>query len=458
MRDGGYLIAAASYDPYNFLSPSMYMIRTNLNGDTLWTKNIRKDEIGLEPIQMRKVSDNRIIIGGNTDCNNGLCHNFFLCLMDTLADTIWIKTYIPTPYHYSIFSDVIISNDKGFLAVGDAAVTDTCSLLIADYGTKAEILKTDPDGNLNWQITTGGDTATFTGAVSAIQTIDGNFMIAGYTSVYDQFEVHDAYLASISESGIVQWEKIYGTFGVYDGLRTIINTSDNNFLAGGYKQDSNHFWKQWIIDVNGNGDEKWDKTFGIDSQQNASLWKTQITYDSQLVYIGGQSHFGLNIEGTIMKISVAGDLLWSNTYRYPNDSYDDYFYDFTQTKDSGFIIVGTCHPYTQDVWLLKLDEYGCLLPGCQLSTGIADIVDNDVPFLINPNPASDYFIVQRSQISKSSVSIAIYDALGRSVQSKSFPSEEHTIRFNTGNWLEGMYLVQMKKGDEQWIKKIMIVH
>ncbi|MFN9392652.1 MAG: T9SS type A sorting domain-containing protein, partial [Flavobacteriales bacterium] len=39
-----------------------------------------------------------------------------------------------------------------------------------------------------------------------------------------------------------------------------------------------------------------------------------------------------------------------------------------------------------DTWILKTDEYGCLIPGCHVS--VEELEEADQSFLVGPNPAS----------------------------------------------------------------------
>jgi hypothetical protein len=70
-------------------------------------------------------------------------------------------------------------------------------------------------------------------------------------------------------------------------------------------------------------------------------------------------------------------------------------YDVKETKDNGFIIAGESFDRTyqdsvpQQAWLLKVDQYGCLVPGCQLvNTGEVSVKKPDL--VIYPNPTIDY--------------------------------------------------------------------
>ena len=78
--------------------------------------------------------------------------------------------------------------------------------------------------------------------------------------------------------------------------------------------------------------------------------------------------------GWLAKISPQGDSLWSRYYSYvhPANAHSQTFYDLKETSDGGFIMAGeskeliTVIGYPQSGWLVKVDQYGCLVPGCHL--------------------------------------------------------------------------------------------
>ena len=85
-----------------------------------------------------------------------------------------------------------------------------------------------------------------------------------------------------------------------------------------------------------------------------------------------------NVNGWILKISAEGDSIWSRQYHYvvsPSDLH--HIYDIETTNDGGFIMCGQAGdmfhnpPPGQQGWLIKTDEYGCIVPGCQI--GIEDV-------------------------------------------------------------------------------------
>ncbi len=105
--------------------------------------------------------------------------------------------------------------------------------------------------------------------------------------------------------------------------------------------------------------------------------------------------------GWLVKINDNGEFLWKRHYQFfkPEETlYENhYFQDVFETNDFGFIACGEATP--QDFspvfepkrsWLVKMDEYGCLVPGCQEEDpNSIDELDFEVQLKTFPNPTTD---------------------------------------------------------------------
>ena len=77
--------------------------------------------------------------------------------------------------------------------------------------------------------------------------------------------------------------------------------------------------------------------------------------------------------------------------------------DVLPTPDGGFIAVGVAYnlaipsggSYSQDVWVIKTDSFGCIEPGCQLIQGMETQITNLRDALaVAPNPVASGGVVQ----------------------------------------------------------------
>jgi hypothetical protein len=99
--------------------------------------------------------------------------------------------------------------------------------------------------------------------------------------------------------------------------------------------------------------------------------------------------------GVILKLNTSESKEWVRFYKHPEVVQDwttDYnLYDIKPTSDGGFVSAGWfAHSIdnTQDTWVIKVDSFGCLVPGCEL-TSVPKIERSITALNIYPNPANE---------------------------------------------------------------------
>ena len=182
----------------------------------------------------------------------------------------------------------------------------------------------------------------------------------------------------------IQWDKTYGGNG-FENLISLKQTLNGGYVIGGISdsgisgdksQVSRGNLDYWIINLDGNGNKIWDKTFG--GSEEDILYSLQQTSDGGFI-LGGGSKSGISGDksesnrGTIftydvwiIKIDASGNKLWDKTY---GGSSDDGIVALHQTSDGGYILgCQSDSPLdgdkTQasngwaDFWIVKLDSNG----------------------------------------------------------------------------------------------------
>ncbi|MCB9265158.1 MAG: hypothetical protein H6558_09055 [Lewinellaceae bacterium] len=141
-------------------------------------------------------------------------------------------------------------------------------------------------------------------------------------------------------------------------------------------------WHNYAFKLDSSRHEEWG-VLVRDSFQAIS-YNNQLTSGIEVQDGSGYAVAGNLIEGTpedglyvgvLAKISSDGVLLWKRYYQHiPSQNTRHYINDLAQAPDGGFIMVGevrdTINAPRQQGWLLKVDEYGCLVPGCELVSGV----------------------------------------------------------------------------------------
>ena len=113
-NDGGFVIIGSTESSGAGLS-DVYLIRTDSDGDTLWTRTYGgTDHEHGNSIQ--QVSDGGFIIVGNTGSFSVDNYNIYLIRIDQNGDTLWTKTYGGVEFDEG--ESVRHTNDDGFIIAG----------------------------------------------------------------------------------------------------------------------------------------------------------------------------------------------------------------------------------------------------------------------------------------------------------------------------------------------------
>ncbi|MFK7798039.1 MAG: T9SS type A sorting domain-containing protein, partial [Aureispira sp.] len=173
-------------------------------------------------------------------------------------------------------------------------------------------------------------------------------------------------------------------------------------------------------------------------------------------------------DALVAKLSPNGDSLWGRRYHYFEQLWSRHeIFDAEQTKDGGFLICGQAQGSGQGAyqqgWLLKLDQHGCLVPGCHLpdtTTSILPIqAQPQAQLKLYPNPAVDYLNVwyRNKQIGEE-LTFRVLDAQGRVLQSHTTRDiSDKTYIFPVWELLGGWYVLEVRQdgvlvGSEVFVK------
>jgi regulation of enolase protein 1 (concanavalin A-like superfamily) len=112
--DGGYIIGGKTFS-YGAGSADMYMVKTDSNGDTLWTRTYggALADLGEE---LRQTTDGGFIIAGRTESFGAGEKDFYLVKTDAMGDTLWTSTY--GGFNYEYCNSVQQTTDGNFIALG----------------------------------------------------------------------------------------------------------------------------------------------------------------------------------------------------------------------------------------------------------------------------------------------------------------------------------------------------
>ncbi len=245
---------------------------------------------------------------------------------------------------------------------------------------------------VEWVKTFGGTNED--SALSVVESTDGGYVLAGYTQSTDgdisdkTATDSDFWALKLTKEGTISWSKTYG--GSDDErAEKIITTKDGGYILVGYNRSSDGdvtvnegLQDYWIIKIDASGTLQWQKSFGFPGIDRAfSVIQTSddgffVTgfFDVSLSNGGGndgpvagkntQKHGVGEFWG--IKLNAAGDKEWR---RYFGGSDNDRSYDVIQTKDNGYLMIGSTESPSgdfdisinngaYDYWVVKIDSTG----------------------------------------------------------------------------------------------------
>lgn len=206
----------------------------------------------------------------------------WLVKLNANLDTLWTKTY---DLGYEEGGEDIKPFQNGYLMIVNST-TGLINFPVPYYTSFSNILYIEQNGNILKQLTFNTDTINFFSKIKL--TNDGGAILIGSTSMYDNnLGGRDIFLVKLNSSADVEWTKVYGGFGKYDGGNDILQATDGSYYLAAYSQtqftSSVDNW--WLMRLNSNGDTlytKWLITYPNNDDPASMLFAS----DGSLVVAG----------------------------------------------------------------------------------------------------------------------------------------------------------------------------
>ena len=392
--DGTYTVAIATYGAVGL--DSIHLYHFDSNGDTISTHFVSAD-VSQGVRDCVGTPDGGYLIAGfctlNADPYVGCA-----CLRKVTAqgEELWRRTWPQYQYIYSIRP----MSDGSYLLGGNRPNTFNPTCLI----------KVDGNGDQQWVRFTGGHASG--GTAQTIELPNGNYIIPISWLPADSIPVGLIRFAAVlcmDPAGSVVWQRDLHFELEARAIHVLNMNNDEFFVIGSYEQTPR------------------------DPDSATSLWR----------------------------MNVDGDTLYTRKYWY----YGGYAaenlatYGINRTSDGGLIMIGAVRqsttgeqPLLYSTWVLKLDEHGCLTPGCH-TVGVADYeMALQNALVLAPNPAREQVQVTLQLPDgyplEGAVHAMLLDAQGKEVLQQNVSTNTGELRgmLDVGGLPAGLYYLHLHDG------------
>jgi len=272
--DNGFILTGHT-NSFNADSVDILLIRTDPSGNDLWIKTIGGpgEQYGSS---VQQTSDGGFIVSGYTIIDSLHHSNALILNVDSTGNIIHLKEFDRGDYDYA--ESVIQTINGGYAFCGRTAP--------ASVSYDAWLVCADASGNPYCDKTFGGSNSEY--GTSIQQTSDGGFIISGTTYSYSAGSA-DIWLVRTDGSGDTIWTKSFGGIGTELG-ESVYETIDGGFVITGYTTSFGSGRDIWVVRTDDSGDTLWTKIIaGSSGEQGFAIQQTQ---DGGYIIAGETSSYG----------------------------------------------------------------------------------------------------------------------------------------------------------------------
>lgn len=218
----------------------IYLIRTDNNGDTLWTRSVG----GIDGDYCHAIDttfDGDFIITGYTQSFGAGQADAYIMKLNSSGDVLWFKTY--GDLEDDIGLDIMESTDGDYLVCGR---TDSFGSSDGDL----LIFKTNSNGDLLWTKRFGAFGTDL--ARGVFQTNSGDIMVVGETYSMGA-GLSDAFLIQLDSAGNYVWGKAYGDTS-FDYGRAVVPDNQQGYVIAALSSSYGTSLDAYMIKTNSIGE------------------------------------------------------------------------------------------------------------------------------------------------------------------------------------------------------------
>lgn len=381
--DSGYLVVEEAFEPF---SNAIRVCLSHVSQDGIITEF---NSFGLDSIgcfsgnangPSRSADGGLVICGGRYD---GSRDGALFWRFNSAFDSIWSTELFPNTADNAIGRSARAHNGKFYGAGGIWHPGNQGQMFLAALDTNGALLWTHEYGS-----------AVRDEAYSLDTVADGGLIIGGQHRLSSTN--YDGYIVKTDPSGAEQWHQYLG--GPYeDGWANVISTRAGQFVSVGsyatYQQGFTTKSKLYAAKLDTDGSVLWERKYGGQSEINGFSSVTELN-DGSFIAPGSCDDTFMG-KGVLVHFAPDGDSLWMRIYQHPPlvGVFSTHWLEHAiEDPDGSIVATGTCNDGQQDLWVIRVDSFGCLVPGCQLFDQVAE-AGEELHVGLYPNPVHDRLYV-----------------------------------------------------------------
>ena len=429
VSSGGYLIAAMNEK--TSIDTDVYILRTNVLGDTIWTKSFGGNLSEYPNMVLETNGGNFLIVGYTYSFGSGN-KDIWLIKIDLNGNLIWTKTYGGSGDDEG--KDIIKTSDGNYILTGRSNSS-------GNQYYDALLIKIDSDGNILWQNNYGGN--QYETSRSVWQCQDGGFLITGQTLSFGTVN-GDVYLVKTDSVGNFLWSKTYGGNFIDDGNVVIENNDGTIMIAAETNSFGAGNMDVWIIKTDSIGNMIWNQTYG-GTAKDVSKTMRKTTDGNYLIGAISRSFGWLNPEMWILKINGNGLVAWTRRF----GSWDhEHCHSARETSNGDFISVGHTRSYGPNVkiMLVKFD---------QITTDQTYVNNISKEIKLYPNPGTENITLEFPEHLETKLTVSFFSLDYKLISKYEIEAQTYLIKINLPiqQMQNGIYLAEINAGNSVYKKR-----
>lgn len=448
--DSTYTIAGAT-SSYSVQGSDVLLFKIDPLGNQLWMKTIGGAQNDWARRIMHAPGGTGYILAGHTNSSGAGGYDAYIIHTNWNGDTIWTRTVGGTDWDFVYGLDT--TSDGNIILCGETSS-------YGNGNRDAWILKMNMNGDTLWTKTLGGsqdDVANY-----LFEDRDGNLVVLGSTKSWGLglrdfylMKLNASGDTIFTKHYGTQHDEWFTSGDIY-----IDNGNNMSYCFGGNRYHmTENITVESLMRVQSNGSFMYEFTgnpsFFYERKQtivkNEGNWGTfycAYTFlDKNTI-----SNYQIDMKRTAYGF---GSYTYSNTFGSPGH---EYTWDVLKTLDKGYVLVGQIENYGPGptaCFIAKTDSLGLTV---SQSAPVMNLEDElaSTGYAVFPNPATDKLQVVFEHPVLADGSVLLMDLNGRNVLEVSVPAGSQNLSLDVAALSPGMYILQLRDKSFLSQKKILI--